>query len=101
MKETNDYLLGYYGGKFDVAVVNEVICCTKRIDVAGITPVHLSFLFIIEITSYRLLKNKTTPRLDISCAGIVNTFPHLHVKIIQQYERSYKGKEDGSLEKSL
>ena len=34
VKETNDYLLSYYSGKFDV-VVNEVIYdCTKRVDVS-------------------------------------------------------------------
>ena len=29
-----------------VVVVNEVICCTKRIDVSRYPPVHLSFLFL-------------------------------------------------------
>ena len=34
VRETNDYLLWYYDGKQHVVVVNEVIGCTKRIDVS-------------------------------------------------------------------
>ncbi|QED46766.1 hypothetical protein [Cytobacillus dafuensis] len=46
VEETNDYLLWYCGEKFNVVVVNVVICCTKRIDTSRYNSCS-SILFLI------------------------------------------------------